>query len=385
VGEAGPAAVSPVLLRVVGFISFFDRFSTAPMLVVLAARVGVSLEAAIQLTTLYAVLYGAGQPVWGFVSDRIGRVTVLRIALAGAVIGSIASIAIPGYLPLLISRAFTGLMVGALYPTLLTIFGDTLSGTARYREISNLQTVSALGTTGATLVAGAIAVVLDWRVVFAVTIVAASIVLIPLMRVRNVRPPRTTGQLRTAVRGWPLWVYGIGFVEGLVLLGVLTYIVPAMEHVGVPVAIAGLLAATYGIGIVVGSRLVQPVSRRIARPFVLLIGGVLLIAAYTVATLSESVIALTVTALLIGLANSFMHSTIQGWVTAVSPTARATTVSIFAASLFLGSGVATGVTAGFAAHGGYRVIFAITAAVSVLLVAAATLSFRRWLRTHSLG
>ncbi|MCU1513732.1 MAG: transporter [Microbacteriaceae bacterium] len=355
------------------------------MLVVLAAQLGISLAAAIQLATVYALFYGAGQPLWGILSDRLGRVTVMKIALVGAIVGSIASIAIPGYWPLLVSRALTGLMVGALYPMLITIVADTIEGPARYREISNLQTVSALGTTGATLVAGALAAWLDWRAVFAITILTATVALVPLVRLPNSRPDHLAGRWKAALQPWPLWLYFVAIVEGAVLLGILTYMVPAMEHSGTPVALAGLLAAGYGVGIVVGSQTVKVVAKRIERPVILVIGGVFLIGAYVLATISPTAAALTVTSLLVGLSNSFLHSTLQGWVAAVSPTARATTISFFATCLFLGAGLATGVTAQLAANGGYRSIFAGTAVLAAVLLGMAGLSFRRWLRTHTLG
>jgi len=355
------------------------------MLVVLSTDLGVGLERAAQLAAVYALFYGLGQPLWGIVSDRLGRVGVLRIALLGAALGSLASMLVPGEVPLLIARGFTGLMVGALYPMLITLVGDTMTGAGRYREISNLQTVSALGTTVATLAAGALASWLDWRVVFGVTLVGSAAAFVALLGTGNGRPEPSAGRLLAALRAWPLYLYGLAFFEGAVLLGTLTYIVPAMEHAGVPVALAGVLAATYGIGIVVGSRLVNRVAARTGRPVVVAIGGAFLVAGYLLAALLGDPATLAVTALLVGLSNSFMHSSIQGWATAVAPSARATTVSFFATSMFVGAGVATGISARTAASGDYRTIFILTAAFAVLVAAAAAISFARWLRTHSMG
>lgn len=103
------AAVLPArLMRATGFLSFFDRFATAPMLVLITEEEGVSAYSAVQLVTVYVLLYALGQPVWGLLSDRLGRLRVLRLALAGAVLGSLASIAAPGFGALLVARAVTG-------------------------------------------------------------------------------------------------------------------------------------------------------------------------------------------------------------------------------------------------------------------------------------
>ena len=53
-----------------------------------------------------------------------------------------------------------------------------------------------------------------------------------------------------------------------------------------------------------------------------------------------------VAAVLLGLAWAAMHSSLQTWATEVLPEARATVVSLFAGSLFVGSALAAVVVAG---------------------------------------
>ena len=53
------------LLRAAAFLSTFDRFTIAPMLVTIAAALGVSLEEVAAAASLYFLLYGLMQPVWG--------------------------------------------------------------------------------------------------------------------------------------------------------------------------------------------------------------------------------------------------------------------------------------------------------------------------------
>lgn len=191
------------VLRSVGFLSFFDRFATPPMLLVLAERTDLSLGQAVELVAAYALLYALGQPVWGLISDRFGRTTVLRTALVGVALGAVASTLVSAYIPLLLARAFTGLMVGALYPTLLTILGDTRTGILRAKGLSDLQIYSSLGTTIATLAAGTFAALVDWRLVFALPALGCLALLAALRRVGPV--PSRTGrlELRQAFAGAP--------------------------------------------------------------------------------------------------------------------------------------------------------------------------------------
>src|SRR5215216_8072182 len=93
IGEAGSAIVRAPressgglrLLQLAAFFSSFDRFAVAPMLVTIAASLGASLSEVAATASLYYLLYGVMQPVWGMLSDQVGRVRVMRLTLFGAV------------------------------------------------------------------------------------------------------------------------------------------------------------------------------------------------------------------------------------------------------------------------------------------------------------
>lgn len=384
-GEPGdrPASLIPVpLMRGISFLSFFDRFATPPMLVLLTRAEGVSLDSAVQLVTVYVLMYALGQPIWGLLGDRLGRLKVLRVALAGALIGSLASIIAPGFGALLVARAVTGFFIGSLFPNMLTVVGDSYAGAARAREISGLQTFTALGTTVALLAAGALADWLNWRVVFGATMIGTGVFLLAL---RPVKPPAAKEtvphEVRSAFTAWPIWTYLLGVLEGAILLGILTYIVPALERDGLSTAVAGAVGATYGIGVIGGAFLARRAVAAIGRTGMIAIGSTTLFTAFLIASLSQSVAALVATAILIGTSNAFLHSSLQGWATDVAPTARATAVSFFVASAFLGSSAATGLTSSMTEHG-YQPIFEGTCAATVLLGALAVGSHALWSRHH---
>lgn len=371
------------VLRSIGFLSFFDRFGTPPMLLVLAERTELSLAQAVELVAAYALMYAIGQPVWGFLSDRFGRMAVLRTALGGVVVAAVASTMFGAYLPLLIARAFAGLAAGALYPTLLTILGDTRTGIDRARGLSDLQIYSSLGTTIATLAAGTLAAYTDWRVVFALPALGALLLLIRL-RTMSIHGQARTGRLdlRPAFRPAALGVYALALLEGAVLVAVLTYFVPALQTAGVGVTLAGILAAGYGIGVIVGARLMRHLVRRFSRTQLMLIGGGVLIVAFVASAFWQAAPTLTATALLVGVANAVLHSSVQGWATDVAPQARATSIAFFATSLFLGSSIATFLTADLAEHGRYDTIFMLGLVASIVLTVSVAAGHAAWRRRH---
>ncbi len=60
------------LLQLAAFFSSFDRFAVAPMLVTIAASLGASLSEVAATASLYYLLYGAMQPVWGYYRTESG-------------------------------------------------------------------------------------------------------------------------------------------------------------------------------------------------------------------------------------------------------------------------------------------------------------------------
>jgi DHA1 family inner membrane transport protein len=380
VGTRGTGgATGTGVLRAVGLLSFFDRFSTAPLLVLAVVDLRVPVATAVQLVTVYALLYALGQPVWGIISDRIGRKAVLLIALLGMVAGSLASVLVPTFATLLVARAVTGLFVGALFPTALTILGDRYSNAERARQISDLQTFTALGTTAATLLAGVIAVVVGWRLVFALAGVAAVVLVILAVRIAEDTTPGASHAFRASFTRWPLALYGVGVLEGGLLLGMFTYVLPALERDGVSVTFAGVLGSAYGVGIIIGAVTSKRIAHRVGRTASITVGSALLLIAFVVAALDQAPVGLTIAAGLLGLCNSFLHASLQGLATELTPMSRATTVSFFVCSVFVGSSLATAITAGQTA-GGYGPVFGEAAVASVVMAAAAIAVSIGWSR-----
>ena len=88
---------------------------------------------------------------------------------------------------------------------------------------------------------------------------------------------------------------------------------------------------------------------------------------YASGALGRSLAGVGIAAVLVGGEFAFMHSTLQTWATDVVPEARATVISLFAAALFVGSGVATTVAAPLAEGGRFGLLFAPAALVTVPL------------------
>ena len=161
------------LVRGAAFCSAFDRMAIAPMLVAIGDDLGVSLAAVAFTATLYFLLYGVMQPLWGMLSDRLGRVAVIRLTLAGAGVASLASALAPSLDVLLVARACAGALFAGVIPTTLVYVGDTVPIERRQIALTRLMGATSAGLAVSTAVAGAAVALVDWRPVFALSAVIA--------------------------------------------------------------------------------------------------------------------------------------------------------------------------------------------------------------------
>ncbi len=369
------------LLLAGAFAVFFDRFSIAPMLIPIGRDLHASLTAVASVATAYFVLYGAMQIVYGLLSDRVGRVRLMRVTCLGASGGGLLSAAAPNLPVLLVGRALTGGLICAVFPSALTYIADRFPFQVRQRAVVDLLTAVALGTATAAFAAGALADYASWRLAFLLPALAMLGVGWALRWLPESLPTPAAGgparQLRrAALRPWVAFLVLVALPEGAAILGFLTFFAPALEAHGTAPALAGLVTGAYGLAVLAGTQVVRRLASGL-RPWTLIAGGgACLVTAFAVAALRQSAPAILASSALAGLAYATMHSTFQTWATEVAPEVRGTATALFATSAFCGAGLATAALAGLAGVGDYSDLFWIAAAVTAPTMAVGAIG--RW-------
>ena len=374
-----------LLLQLAAFFSSFDRFVVAPMLVTIAASLGASLAEVTATASLYYLFYGVMQPVWGMLSDRLGRVRVMRLTLFGVAVAGVLSALAPNLTVLIAARALAGGLFAAVIPASLVYIGDTVGIDSRQKALADLMAASAVGTALATVLGGVAAYLDAWRLAFAAPALAGAVLAVLLIRLPE--PKDFFGQTREGplvqlgrvlAQPWALVVVGIALVEGAVILGFLTFLAPSLESAGFSPAVAGLAVGLYGLAVLGWTRAVKFLANRLGASALILIGAGMLALGYASGAVEQSLANVSVAAIFVGGGFAFMHSTLQTWATEVVPEARATVISFFAAALFAGSGVAAMAAAPLAEAGSFDLLFALAAFVAVPLGLFAGLTRRRY-------
>jgi predicted MFS family arabinose efflux permease len=357
----------------------------APMLVTIAAALGASLAESTATASLYYLLYGGMQPVWGILSDRLGRVRVIRLTLFGAAVAGVLAASAPNLSVLIAARALAGGLFAAVIPASLVYVGDTVGMDSRQKALADLMAASAVGTALATVLGGLAAYLDAWRIAFASPAfagVALALLLTRLPEPKGFISEDKEGPLvqvgRVLGRPWAMVVSGIALVEGAVILGCLTFLAPSLESIGFSPAVAGLVVGLYGLAVLGWTRAVKLVAARLGASALILIGAGMLALGYASSAVGQSLAGVSAAATFVGGGFAFMHSTLQTWATEVVPEARATVISLFAAALFAGSGVAAIAAAPLAEAGSFRLLFALGALVAIPLGIFAGLARRSY-------
>ncbi len=370
------------LLQLGSFCSSVDRFLLAPLILIIALDLGTPVAAVALAATAYYQAYGVMQPVWAVVSDRLGRVRTIRLAMLLAGVAGLLSAAATGPTWLLCARAVSGACFAAAVPGALIYVGDTVPVARRQAPMTDLMTGAALGISLATAGAGVVGEHLHWRLALAAP---AALALFLAVALRRVPEPQVADRLPAARafptvlrHRWALVVLGLVTCEGLILVGLLTFLPLTLQFQGESATIAGLVTAVYGLSVLVCSRVVRRLSVRVAPALLIGVGSTTGTVAYVVLALDHGIVGVLVGCVCLGAAWASMHTTMQTWVTDVVPEARSAAVSMFASLLFTGGAVGSAVGVAFLEAGRFQTLFVLGSVVMGVVGVVAVVARRRY-------
>ena len=130
-----------------GLVSAADNWFVSPALPAIAQTLAVAPSVVAVILTAYLVPYGALQPVCGAIGDRVGRVRLLRVIVAGLAVGTLVCALAPSLPALVAARILTGCFAAGIISVSQALVGDVVSAEDRAAAVGLLM--------GATLRAGA--------------------------------------------------------------------------------------------------------------------------------------------------------------------------------------------------------------------------------------
>lgn len=371
-----------MILIIAAFVSLIDRSVMPPLVPVIAADFGTSIEAIGHSLTVYAVVYAASPLIWSTLAARYGRIRILVISTMLGGLANLATAFTHDAASYNIARAASAAAFAATITTVLIYYGETLTIRQRAVATANLAAAIAIGLSAGTVGAGVIAQWLGWRWVFVVISAISLVLALGLTRLKgsaNDMPERLVPSLRRlAGNRWALAILAFTVAEGALLVGVFNYLAVALQTTGASVLVAGVATAMFGAAVVIVSQSMKLILDRWPTWVLMLLAGVSTVAAYVGVALQISLGTVSAAAILLGVAWACGHTTMQTWMTDAAADSRAIGMSFFSIALFVGA--SAGAAAGNVAAGADRfgTLFALAAVASVVYAAVTTVARARY-------
>ncbi len=380
-------------LAAASFASMASMRICDPMLPAIAADFGLAAAGVSGVVTLYAIGYGVSQLAHGPLGDRVGKARYIAGATLAAALSSLLCAAAGGLAMLELARLLTGVIAAANIPLSMAWIGDAVAYEQRQATLAKFLNGTILGAILGQAMGGALADTLGWRSAFAVLALICALAGWQLGRTLRsagreaglggarageaVAAAGTGAAAGTAAASrygtvlssaWARTILAIVAIEGLLAFGALAFIPTSLhERSGMPVWLAGVTMAAFGIGGFLYTANAARLLRHLGESGLASVGGALLALGFGLiaAVPAAGVLACA----LLGLGYHMLHNTLQTHATQMAPQARGTAVALFAMCLFLGQSVGVAVTAQALPGAGYVPVFA-TAAAGLLVTGA---------------
>jgi predicted MFS family arabinose efflux permease len=246
-------------LAVAAFAIGTEGFVIAGLLPVIAADMQISVAAAGQLVTVYALTYAVGSPVLAIIFNNFDRRTVLTLALSAFIAGNLMAVAAASFPLLMVSRMLMALGAGLCMPTALgvavAIASPERQGRAIALVISGITVATVVGVPLGSLIGNHF----GWRATFALVAVLGAIALAGLLFGLPRGLPRTTatlgqrlavarhGGVLVALATTMLWAIG-GFT-------VFTYVSVPLRTLGFDASEISFALLVFGVAAAIGNML----------------------------------------------------------------------------------------------------------------------------------
>lgn len=342
-----------------------------PLLPLIGADFGVPTSSVSILIAAFMITYAGGQIGTGPMGDRFGKLKVASLALVLFGLFTVLAEFSGSLTQLAVLRACGGLVAGAVIPLLMAHIGDTVPYSERQAVLGQFLIGNVLAQMLTGPLSGILAEYLGWRASFLVfgsfTVAIGLLLAARLGRAmwRAAPTPSNSSGLAMYRRllGQPnaRLLMLAAFLDGLLLFGGAFPFIASflIEDFLLSPSQAGLIVASFALGALLYTRVARRLVVRAGEKGLLLWGGMGLGVCLLTVSVAPSWHVIAAAQVTAGFLFYSFHGVLQARATEALPEARATAVSAFAMSLFIGQTTGALVFASVMAGAGYRPAFAL--------------------------
>jgi predicted MFS family arabinose efflux permease len=246
-------------LALAAFAIGTEAFVIAGLLPAIAADLQISISAAGQLVTAYALVYAVGSPILAVMLNNIDRRSVLMLALTWFIAGNLLAVVASGFPLLLASRMLMALGAGLCMPTALGVSVAVASAERRGRAVALVTSGISVATVVGVPLGNLVGSLFGWRATFVMVALLGAIALAGLILGLPRGLPKSTASLAeraavarhrsvlTALLITMLWALG-GFT-------VFTYFAIPLRGLGFDASDISLALLIFGAAAAIGNML----------------------------------------------------------------------------------------------------------------------------------
>jgi len=244
-------------LALAAFAIGTEAFVIAGLLPAIAADLQISVAAAGQLVSAYALTYAVGSPILAVVLNNVDRRTVLMLALAWFIAGNLLAVVASGFPLLLASRMLMAVGAGLCMPTALGVSVAVAAPERRGRAVALVTSGITVATVAGVPLGNLVGSLFGWRATFVMVALLGAVALAGLVLGLPRGLPKSTATLAermavarhrnvlTALVITILWALG-GFT-------VFTYFAVPLRGLGYDAADISLALLIFGSAAAVGN------------------------------------------------------------------------------------------------------------------------------------
>lgn len=359
------------ILGLAGMISAADNWIVSPMLPAIATGFGSSISQVGAVLTAYMIPYGMMQPIYGFISDRWGKVKILEWILYGLSVGTFACAFVTSLWMLCFWRAITGFFAAGVIAVSLALLGDRVPTLERQIHVGRFMGIVFLGQGLSVGLGGFFAKYSSWRVAFVAFALGAVSTIFFLRKIPQDFPSHVSRDFFAETKQVILSpigkiIFPLALVSGFLLLGLYSFLGAFLHEVaGLDYLQVGIVVMFYGFACLGAGTQVGKLGKKIGEQQVIINGGLLAFAA-TVLLLFPYWQTGWIATVFLGVAYIFIQSTLATLAFDVASESKGLPSALIGFGLFGGGGLGTAVCSLLLSQYGYQILW-ITLSVGMLL------------------
>ncbi|EJR15143.1 MULTISPECIES: MFS transporter [Bacillus] len=347
------------MIRILAIVAFFvglDSLLVAPLLPVITETISIPDGSGGLLITIYALCYGITAPVFGMMSDRVGR---KRMIIIGFIIFSISTFCTglaKNFEILLLFRGLTGLSGAMIMPSIFALVGDKVTYESRGKAMGTIMGAMIGSTVIGVPIGAFLSEIGNWQWTFySIGLLTLFLTLLINHILRNEKEREDVHVSLTETVDAPLKMTVVNisvlfallatFLWTIGLHGMFSYIGVYYENnFGISVGKIGIVIFLAGVGSVAGNILGGKLADKIGKKSVIVIASIVSsISVMSFSLSTENLVIAIIVHIIWSLFIGFGQASLTALISELKPAVRGTVMALNSSAMYIGMTIASGV------------------------------------------